>query len=238
MTENKKISNTKNENYQASWDEYVSSQEGSPIVLLPLKIGMKHDKDKDEMAFYRQRMTAGEVGKIWKGIKNDFPYYMNRAPELFPNPKDIFNGYINHFAKKDGNNSEESRTPFDLNIKQPTWLLFSLGNRNWKFAKKGPQFSTENDADDLTRNFVKIAMFDDPTLPDNDMFDNTVDSDEKLNTRKLLLLANRNRCAPKNLKYNLHVDILQNLFGQAHATTVIIDPGGLNDPQPPFGEGD
>ena len=236
MAENQVKSNPKNEDYQESWDEYAASQGGSPVVLLPLEIGMKYDKDKDEMAFYRQRMRAGQVSKIWKGIKDDFPYYMNIAPQLFVNPEKVFKGYINHFSKKDGNDSPESRTPFDLNINQPTWLLFSLGNRNWKFAKTGPQFSTENDADDQTRNFVKIATFDDPRLPDDRMFPNTVDSSEELNTRKLLLLANRNRCAPKNLKYNLHVDILQELMGEAHSTAVIIDPGGNNNPQPPYGD--
>ena len=81
-------------------------------------------------------------------------------------------------------------------------------------------------------NFVKIAMFDDPRYPKKEMHG------QPMNTRKLFIVANRNRSAPEGLKFNLHVDVLQTLFGQPNSTAIIIDPDGGNQPQPPFGDPD
>ncbi len=211
-----------NEDYQKIWEAYVKENEFSPTVLLPLEIGMN---EKGEL--YRTRMKAGDIAKIWAGIKDSFPKYMKKAPELFDNPAQIFGEYVKYFDDIDGSDNPPPRTPLDLNIIHPTWVMFSLDNPNWKFCQNGPQFSTENDPDDQSRNFVKICTFDDPRLPKTDMHG------QPMNTRKLLILANRNRSAPKGLKYNLHVDVLQTLFGQLNSTTIVIDPGGNNNPKPP-----
>jgi len=85
-------------------------------------------------------------------------------------------------------------------------MLFHLPRNNWKFSK-GQQYSTENDRDDLLRNFEKICT---------------------LNDRNYLLLANRCRSNPEGLKFNLHVTISQMIDGVAMETPIIIDPGTNN----------
>lgn len=215
-----------NEDYQKIWEAYIAENKFSPYVFLPLELGIN---EKGEI--YRRRMKAGDIAKIWKGIKDKFPKYIRSAPHMFDNPDQIFGEYIGYFDDIDGNNIEPPRTPLDLQITHPTWIMFSLDNPNWKFCEHGAQYSVENDMDDLTRNYEKIALFDDPRLPTTTMHG------KPLNTRKLLILANRNRSAPKGLKYNLHVDVLQTVFGKANSTTIIIDPGGGNNPNPPFGGG-
>lgn len=223
MTEKKNQPANDSEKYQKIWDAYVKENEFSPVVFLPLELGMNEDGE-----IYRRRMKAGDISKIWKGIKGEFPSYMQKEPSLFDDPEQIFGEYVKYFEKIDGTDLAPPRTPLDLKITHPTWIMFSLDNPNWKFAKHGAQFSTENDADDLARNFVKIATFDDPRLPDTPMHE------QPMKARKLLILANRNRCAPKDLKYNLHVDVLQTLFGKPNSTTIIIDPGGGNTPKKPW----
>jgi len=222
MAETKK---NESDDYQKIWDAYVEENEFSPVVFLPLEIGMNEDAE-----LYRRRMKAGDISKIWNGIKDKFPSYMQKEPSLFDDPEQIFGEYIKYFEKIDGSDVAPPRTPLDLKITHPTWLMFALDNPNWKFCEHGAQFSTENDPDDLTRNFVKIAMFDDPRMPSKPMHG------QPMNTRKLLILANRNRSAPEGLKFNLHVDVLQTLFGKANSTTIIIDPGPNNNPNDPWGD--
>lgn len=226
MTKDVKAEINKSDDYQKIWEAYVKENEFSPVVLLPLEVGIDANGE-----LYRSRMKAGDIAKIWKGIKDKFPHYMSARPDLFDNPAQVFGEYVKYFDDIDGNNIEPPRTPLDVNIIHPTWMLFSLGNINWKFCEHGRQYSTENDPDDQTRNFEKIAMFDDPRLPKKVMHGSPV------NSRKLLLLSNRNRSAPKGLKFNLHVDVLQTLFGQVNSTTIIIDPDPNNNPNPPFGGG-
>lgn len=225
MTAVKVKTNKESDDYQRIWEAYVDENEFSPVVLLPLEIGMN-----EKVEFYRRRMKAGDIAKIWKAIEGKFPSYMQTEPSLFDDPEQIFGEYLKYFEKIDGSDMAPPRTPLDLKITHPTWLLFSLDNPNWKFSEKA-QFSTENDPDDLTRNFVKIAMFDDPRFPKKEMHG------QPMNTRKLLLLANRNRSAPKGLKFNLHIDVLQTFFGKPNSTAIIIDPDGGTNPQPPFGLG-
>lgn len=215
-----------NDDYQKIWEAYIEENEFSPVVLLPLEIGINGNGE-----FYRRRMKAGEISKVWKGIKDDFPPYMQARPDMFDSPAQIFGEYIKFFDDHDGKDMAPPLNPLDLHITHPTWVMFSLDNPNWKFCEHGPQFSTENDPDDQTRNYVKIACFDDPRMPKKDLHG------QPMNTRKLLILANRNRSAPKGLKYNLHVDVLQTLFGKPNSTTIIIDPGGGQQPNPPFGNG-
>jgi len=186
MAETKK---NESDDYQKIWDAYVEENEFSPVVFLPLEIGMNEDAE-----LYRRRMKAGDISKIWNGIKDKFPSYMQKEPSLFDDPEQIFGEYIKYFEKIDGSDVAPPRTPLDLKITHPTWLMFALDNPNWKFCEHGAQFSTENDPDDLTRS------------------------------------------APEGLKFNLHVDVLQTLFGKANSTTIIIDPGPNNNPNDPWGD--
>jgi hypothetical protein len=217
--------NQKNKDYQTDWEKYVKANRDAAYMLLPLEIGMTESGE-----FYRKRMAAAEVAKIRDGIIGDFPDYMDSNPLEFGEPKDIFGRYIEYFKKHDGADMAMPKTPFDLRITHPTWVLFSLGNLNWKFTKKGPQFSTECDHDGFERNFVKVGLFDDPRLPKKRLHG------QPLNERKLFILANRNRCAPKGLKYNLHVDVLQTINRKNNSTMIVIDPSGSNSPRPPWGE--
>ena len=210
--------------YQHLWDKFIDNKPASPVALLPLEIGLDA---KGEI--FRRRMKADDVAEIWKNIKTKFPHYMYKEPSLFDDPKRIFEDYINFFKKYDSEEISPPRSPLDILIRKPTWLLYSLGNPNWKFAKTGAQFSTENDADDQTRNFVKIATFNDDRLPPT-----WSEYGQPLNERKLFILSNRNRCAPTNLKFNLHVDVLQKTIRGYDSTTIIIDPGSKNFPNPPF----
>lgn len=214
-----------NKGYQSDWEKYVNANREAAHMLLPLEIGMTESGE-----FFRNRMSAAEVAKIWAGIKGEFPAYMSSNPLEFGEPKDIFGRYIKYFEKHDGADMAMPSTPFDLRIIHPTWILFSLSNLNWKFTKKGPQFSTECDDDGFLRNFVKVGLFDDPRLPAKRLHG------QPLNKRKIFILANRNRCAPKELKYNLHVDVLQTVNRKNNSTMMMIDPSGSNSPMPPYGD--
>lgn len=224
MSDKSEVGTEESQLYQETWDEFLRVGSKAPVALLPLEIGINK---KGEI--FRHRMKGGEIKTIWGNIKNDFPHYMAKRPDLFDEAFQIFDDYITYFEKKDGEELSPPRTPLDIIITKPTWLLYSLGNPNWKFCKTGPQYSTENDLDDQTRNFVKIATFNDDRQSTS-----TAEYGQPMNERKLLLLANRNRSAPKNLKFNFHVDVLQILFGKENSTTIIIDPGGTNFPDYPF----
>lgn len=215
----------KNTAYQEVWEKYIKANKKDPYVMLPLEVGMTNDGE-----FYRSRMGASDVAKIRDGIIDLFPKYVRAYPLEFGVPKQIFGNYIKFFDRHDSADLKPVNTPFDLTVTHPTWILFSLGNANWKFSKKGPQFSTENDDDGFLRNYVQVGMFDDPRLPKKKLHG------QPMNSRKLLILANRNRSAPTNLKYNLHVDILQTLNRKRQSTEIMIDPGGNNSPTPPFGD--
>ena len=122
-------------------------------------------------------------------------------------PAAIFKDYIKFFEAQDGAQGARPPTPLDLVTSRPVWMLFYLKPKAWKFSKDR-QYSTENDPDDMCRNFEKISTMDGSNA---------------------LLLSNRRRCAPKGLKFNLHVTISQKIDGRIMKTPIIIDPDTDND---------
>lgn len=196
---------SKNHEYLKDWDDYqndrpIKKGETSPI-LLPIAIGMT-----DKATFTRRRMKAGEVKRFYKDHRDDIPAYMFKS-KIFHNPNEVFKDYCDYFGPIDGVEGPVPETVFDICVKRPVWLLYTLEPKSWKFTK-GIQYSTENDPDDLSRNFEKICTMD---------------------RMKALLLSNRCRSKPKGLKFNLHVTISQKSDGRMMRTPIIIDPGSNND---------
>lgn len=195
---------TANQKYLKDWDDYQAARmkDKRTPILLPVLVSMS---EKGELV--RSRMEAPQVAKLAKRLKDDLPHYMfNRKMTDF-DPKAIFKDYIDYFKAQDGAQGSRPPTPLDLVVKRPVWNLFYLTPKAWKFSKD-KQYSTENDPDDMCRNFEKIATMDGGNA---------------------LLLSNRRRCAPKGLKFNLHVTITQKVDGRTMKTPIIIDPDTNND---------
>lgn len=199
-----------NESGTKTWEDYEAdclhlpngSRRKKPI-LLPVIIGMNSNGE-----FTQMRLKTGRVKKLAKKLKTDLPKYMFDRNMTPYDPEDIFDEYINYFKSQDGAQSALPPTPLDLKAKMPVWTLFYLKPKAWTFTKS-VQFTSVNDPTDLSRNFEKIA-----TLGDD----------------KALLISNRRRCAPKDLKFNLHVTVTQQGRSQDVLTTpIIIDPEQDND---------
>jgi len=201
------LETVENQSHMAEWDKFTNSHKRDHPVLMPIHVDIVDGEIR------RSRMSAGEVKRLFKKCKDDFPFYMKREPKLFDSPREIFEDYLDHFGPIDGVEGPDVLTPLDVNINQPTWMLYNLPRKNWKFSKQ-KQYSVENDYDDLCRNFVKIC-----TLDNNNV----------------LIMENRNRSQPKGLKFNLHVAINQKADGQKMVTDIIIDPGSGTNPNPPYG---
>ena len=201
----------KNQDYLKSWDDYAAKRPGPKPILMPIHIDINEQGE-----IVRERMKSPEVKKLYMNCRDEFPAYMAKAPELFDDPHAIFRDYVEYFDKIDGVQGPGVASPLDLVIPKPVWILFSLPRKNWAFSKH-QQYSIEHDCDDLTRNYEKICTMD---------------------NHNALLVSNRNRSAPKGLKYNLHVTISQKSHtGAPMQTDIIIDPGSTNTPIPPFGTG-
>lgn len=203
------MSNTKNitpkvqnQEYLKSWDDFANTRaDGDRFpILLPINIDIVDGK------LVRERMKAPQVKRLYADCCGEIPEYMLAHPKHFPNPNKVFKEYVKYFAKQDGVEGPDAPTPLDVVCNRPTWLLYNLPRRNWKFSKDA-QYSTMNDPDDQSRNFEKICTMD------------------KMNC---LLLANRHRSDPKGLKFNLHITISQRENGVTFKTPIIIDPGGKN----------
>jgi len=197
-----------NQDYLKSWDEYQlkavkENQHRSIPLLLPISV------DIVDGCISRDRIKANIIQDIWKTYKSELPKFLFKEENRWgvPDPKVIFENYIAGFPQ-DFAQSGLPPSPLDIHIEHPTWLLFHLPRENWTFCK-GCQYSVANDSDDMSRNFEKVAMFGD---------------------RKFLILSNRHRSNPENLKFNLHVNIHQIQDGKDMWTDIIIDPGvGNND---------
>lgn len=181
------------------WDDFANSRKDGDRfpILMPVNIDIIDGK------FVRERMTAPQVKRLYADCKGELPEYMFEHPKHFANPNKVFSEYIKYFAKQDGVEGPGAPTPLDVQCNRPTWMLFNLPRRNWKFSKDA-QYSTMNDPDDQTRNFEKICT---------------------LNKMNSLLLSNRHRSNPKGLKFNLHVTMSQRENGIMCKTPIIIDPG-------------
>lgn len=171
-------------------------------ILLPIRIGINSDGE-----LTRARVKAPRIIKLAKKLKTTLPAYMFDRKLTKYDPDAIFKDYINYFKHQDGAESALPEGPLDLIVKKPVWTLFDLKPDCWTFSE-GQQFSTVNDPDTMLRNFVKIATMDDDNV---------------------LLMSNRRRCAPDNLKFNLHVTITQKAAdGRLLKTPIIIDPAQNN----------
>ncbi len=197
----------KNQDYLKSWDDYQSERRvktyGYSPILLPIHININ---ENGEIA--RNRMTAGEVKKLYKACRGEFPGYVKQPHFGCASPDDVFKDYVDYFSPIDGVEGPRPASPLDLTVTRPVWNLFHLPRKNWKFSKH-KQYSVENDPDDMTRNFEKIC-----TLDNNNA----------------VLISNRCRSNPKGLKYNLHVTISQREARRLYRTDIIIDPMQDNDP--------
>jgi len=190
-----------NQEYLKSWDDYQNSKKKRGPIFLPLSI------DIDDGVFVRDRIRAPAVKKLYKACRSEVPSYMLKNEPVIPNPETAIKDYLNYFGPIDGVEGPPVETPFDLQICQPTFILFHLPRPNWKFTKDC-QYSVANDPDDMGRNFVKICTMD--------------------NMNGLLLL-NQHRSNPKGLKFNLHVTIKQKIGRKTYETPIIIDPGTGNN---------
>jgi len=193
------------ENYKLKdWDSFTNSREERRKIAPRFPILMPVNVDIVDGVLVRERMTAPDVKKLYAACRDEIPDYMRANPKKFPNPDKVFDEYIKYFQTQDGVEGPDAPTPLDVNCNRPTWLLFNLPRKNWKFSKDA-QYSTLNDPDDQSRNFVKICTLD------------------KMNC---LLLLNRHRSNPTGLKFNLHVTINQrDKAGKRFKTPIIIDPG-------------
>lgn len=189
-----------NQRYLKDWDEYQRDRPGPTPILLPVAININRDGE-----LTRNRIKSDKVEHIFEKCKDEIPDFMSESRVNPYNVQSIFEDYITHFKEGDTKQGPLP-TPLDLNMSKHVWMLFHLPRNNWKFSK-GQQYSTENDRDDLLRNFEKICT---------------------LNDRNYLLLANRCRSNPEGLKFNLHVTISQMIDGVAMETPIIIDPGTNN----------
>lgn len=186
---------------------------GREPILLPVAISITEDG-----ILTRERLTASEVKKAYAKNHKDFPEYL-RNPDLGNMDVDkIFKDYINYFQSCDdahtplessagGVKNSGGRTPLDLSVAMPVLILYYLKPKAWTFTKDC-QYSVVGDRDDMRRNFEKICT---------------------LGNMKYLLLHNRCRSAPKNLKFNLHVTITQKLGRKKMKTPIIIDPDQTNN---------
>lgn len=197
-----------NQTYLKEWDEYAATKKSKKqTLLLPIKIGIDGNGQ-----IVRKRIREPEVRLLYKKHRKEIPAYIFSEEYLFPNPDEVFEDYMEHFYGEGAESGQDVKpTPLDWFVDRPVFLLYTFDFKDtWSFTEK-QQFSTLNDPDDATRNLVKICT---------------------LNNRKALLLWNRCRSNPKDLKFNLHVSINQSEGEGTEEidlqTDIIIDPGGGN----------
>lgn len=214
-----------NQSYLKRWDEYSAKRPRWHAILCPIYI----DFD-DDGKIMRRRMPAPDVREIQKHHAKEIPDIMRTHPEFYENPDHIFDDYFIFFGPNDTGETIAEPSPLDLKTDRPVWYLFYLEKEAWKFSEH-VQFSTENDRDDIFRNYRTICT---------------------LNDRNGLLVENLCRSTPADLKYNLHFTIYQDPPASQNQsqseppkpmeTHIIIDPGGGNQgtgfpPDPGSGDG-
>ena len=206
MAKFKKSKIKPNQKYLKSWDKYQKEalkdkRHRSLPLLLPVSV------DIDEGIIVRDRIKANIVKDIWAKHKKELPDFLFDETKRWgvPDVESVVEDYIRAFPD-DFAQSGLPPSPLDISIGHPVLLLFHLPRENWTFCE-GCQYSVENDTDDMARNFEKVCMF---------------------GGRKYLILFNRHRSNPKNLKFNLHVNIHQVQDGKDMWTDIIIDPGSNN----------
>lgn len=190
-----------NQTYLKSWDEYQKDRPGRTPILLPIIVGINSAGE-----IRRELMRAPKVASLARRLHKDLPGYMFNRNLTKHDPVAIFDDYIEYFDNhfKQGPTPEG---PLDLTVKKPVWMLYYFDQKAWKFSKD-IQFSTVNDPNDMTCNFVKIAT---------------------MESNNALLMKNRFRCGPKGLKFNLHATITQKIDGRTMKTPIIIDPDQTNE---------
>jgi len=181
------------------WDEFANSRSENASrhpILMPINLDIVDGK------LVRNRMKAPEVKKLYANCRAELPNNMLAQADR------VFKEYVRYFQTQDGVEGPEDETALDLHCIHPTWMLFNLPRRNWKFTRD-VQYTTANDMDCQLRNFEKICTLD------------------KMNG---LVLSNRCLSNPKGLKFNLHVTMSQRENGKTFKTPLIIDPPVFNDP--------
>lgn len=172
-------------------------------ILMPILIGITPEGE-----FKPTLLKVSRVKALSRKLKTTLPSYMFNRKLTKYDPAAIFKDYIDYFDGPESKQGARPDSPLDLKVRKPVWTLFDLKPDSWTFSE-GLQFSTENDPDTMHRNFVKIATMDDSNV---------------------LLVSNRRRCAPDDLKFNLHVTITQEGDDCGLLKTpIIIDPGQDNN---------
>jgi len=201
MSKTKRQSSQKYD-FMKSWDDFANSHTGNHPILMPINLDIVDGK------LVRTRMKAPQVKKLFASCRAELPQYMRDNPKVYGDADKVFKEYVKYFQTQDGVEGPGDETALDLHCVHPTWMLFNLPRRNWKFTRN-VQYTVLNDADDQTRNFEKICT---------------------LNKMNCLLLSNRCRSNPKGLKFNLHVTMSQREDGKTFKTPIVIDPPVFNDP--------
>ncbi|MGB0907083.1 MAG: hypothetical protein ACPGVT_06290 [Maricaulaceae bacterium] len=201
----------KNQSYLKDWDVYQAERREKRVkhpILLPMTLMMDSKK-----GFVPELMSIEQVKDVQKTFNLTNFKHWAQWPLMYGKPDLIFSDYLDYFGSLKGEKpcksgaDLEANSPLDLYCCHPTWLVFRLKNSNWSFSKLR-QYSTENDADDMYRNFEKVTLLDAQTL----------------------ILHNRCLSQHEGLKFNLHVTVAQTFEGRAMQTDIIIDPGMNNDP--------
>jgi hypothetical protein len=202
-----------NQEYLKDWDEYQLDWLNSPDFTKktqkqPLLLPIS--VDIDEGIIKRHRITSPSLQSLWPKVGTLGGKDAAKAYE----------GYVEFFAPIDGQQSGAPATPLDFNINTPVIMIFHLPRDNWRFTDH-TQFSVDNvPVGAVSKAYKVIGIFDDG--------------------HGLMVL---NKCwqkekgKPFDMKYNLHVTIIQTGRTKAEGeykdailrTDIIIDPGSNND---------
>jgi len=199
-----KLTNTaakKNPPQLKTWDDYSDSvADKRKTLLLPIMLELKNGK------FKMERMNAKKVKEMYAKGRKSISEDWRKNPKLLPNPDKAVDHYLKYFRHEFNENPFLPPNPLDLAVKRPVFLLFGFEHNNWRFTKPAA-YQVHNDMDNHLRNFFHVAT---------------------MNSEKGLMLLNRHYSNPKNLKFDLCVDVREHANRRYPCTPIIIDPGNGN----------
>lgn len=207
-----------NQKYLHKWEDYINGLPKGETGLLPLWI------DLDGPKIVRKIISKKDVARLYRRFKKnqDLPGYIigNPAVDGLPNATSVFKNYIANYGGTE--TPKKSLNPLDAYTNRPILILYMIQHKETTKSKfrfsKDIQYSCDNDADDLTRNLFKVC---------------TVDNDPT-HGAKGLIMYDACRSNIPDLKYNLHVTIMQKVKNNRNKdewaeTPIIIDPGVGNN---------
>jgi len=205
-----------NQKYLHKWEDYMNSLPKGETALLPLWIDIKGPN------IARRVMGKNDVARYYRKFKrnNEIPGYMLGTPKVpgIPNANDVFASFINNYGGTETAKKKKYLNPLDVHTDRPLLIFYMIEFKDtvknkFRFSQD-IQYSCENDADDMTRNLFKVC---------------TVDNDPTLGAKGLIMYDACRSNIP-DLKYNLHVTIMQTVKNargknELAKTPIIIDPG-------------